>query len=130
VPPAINTRHLSSVDLRWSVEVDGLVRIPGLTQAAPYKSHPQPPNCVLRSLTSDPPKHEHSKQSRALSTNTQGTQGERKGEGATHEQFGSSKKQPSANKSDPWRSARSGLSSTTEARHLAPTLVGGKGAAP
>jgi len=32
-------------------------------------------------LPSDPSKHQHSTQSRALRTNTQGSQGERKGEG-------------------------------------------------
>jgi len=31
---------------------------------------------------------------------------------------------------EPRRSARSGLSSTTVVRHLAPTFVGGRGAAP
>ena len=76
---------------------------------------------------SDLPKHEHSKESRVLSTITQGSRAERKGEAATHERFGSLEKRPSANKSDRWRSARSGLSSTTAARHLAPTLVVGRG---
>ena len=38
-PSEVNTR-----------QVDGLARIPGLTQA-PYKSHPQPPNSVPRSPT-------------------------------------------------------------------------------
>ena len=76
-PSVVNTR-----------QVDGLARISGLTQA-PYKSHPQPLNSVPRSLTSDSPKHSLSRQSRALSTNTQGSQGERKREGETHERLGS-----------------------------------------
>ena len=50
VPTEVNTR-----------QVDGLARIPGLTEA-PYKSHPQPPKNVQRFFTSDP-----------LSTNTQGS---------------------------------------------------------
>jgi len=44
VPTEVNT-----------LQVDGLARIPGLTQAL-YKSHPQPPNSVPRPPTSDPPK--------------------------------------------------------------------------
>ena len=77
VPTEVNT-----------LQVDRLARISGLTHA-PYKSHPQPLNSVPRSPTSDPPKHQHSRQSRVLSTNTQESQGERKGEGVTHERFGS-----------------------------------------
>jgi len=38
----------------------------------------------VTSLTSDPPKHLHSRQSHAFNTNTQGSQGETKREGATH----------------------------------------------
>jgi len=41
VPTEVNT-----------LQVDGLARIPGLTQAL-YKSHSQPPNSVQRSPTSD-----------------------------------------------------------------------------
>ena len=67
-------------------QVDGLSRIPGLTQDS-YKSHPQPPSSVLRSPTSDPPKRQHSRQFRASSVNTQGNQGEKEGEGATHEHY-------------------------------------------
>jgi len=44
VPTEVNAR-----------QVDGLARIPGLTQAL-YKWHPQPPNSVLRPPTSDPSK--------------------------------------------------------------------------
>ena len=60
--------------------------------------HHQPPNSVPRSLTSDPPKHKHSRQSCALSTNTQESKGERKGQEATHERFGSENKRPPDNK--------------------------------
>jgi len=49
-------------------------------------------------IPSDLPKHWHSRQSRALSNNTQGIQRERKGEGGTHERICSSKKRPPANK--------------------------------
>jgi len=53
------------VVLDKDLQFDGLARIPGLTQAQ-YKTHPQSPNSVPRSLTSVPPKHQHSRQSRAL----------------------------------------------------------------
>jgi len=69
-----------------------------LNYASPTLTHPQPTNSVPRSPTSDPREHWHSRQSRALNTNTQGSQGERKGEGATHEHFGSWKKRPPDNK--------------------------------
>jgi len=74
-----------------------LGQIPELMQAL-YKSHPQPPNMVPRSSTSDPPKRQHWRHVRASSTNTRGSQGERKGEGATHERFGNWKKRPPDNK--------------------------------
>jgi len=77
VPTLVNT-----------LQVDGLARIPGLTQAL-YKSHPLPPNSGPRSPASDPPRHEHSRQSRVVRTNTQGNHGQRKGKGATHIRFGS-----------------------------------------
>ena len=63
VPTQVNT-----------LKVDGLARIPELTRAL-YKSHPEPPNSGPRSPASDPPSHEHSRQSRVVSTNTQGNQG-------------------------------------------------------
>jgi len=62
--------------------------------------HPQPLNSVPRSPTSDPltTESEFSRQFRASSTNTHRSQGERKGEGATHERFGRWKKRPPTNK--------------------------------
>jgi len=60
-----------------TLQVDKLARISGPAQALSYMSHHQPPNSILRSPTSDPLKHEHSRQSRAWSTDTKGSQGER-----------------------------------------------------
>ena len=57
--------------------VDGLARIPGY--ANPIKAHSHPLKIVPSFPSSEPPKHGHSQQSLALSTNTQGSQGEKKG---------------------------------------------------
>ena len=73
-------------------------RLASLDYTSPTLTHPQPPNSVPRSSTSDSLKHEYSRQPRALNTNTQGSQGERKGEGTTLERCDSLKKRPPANK--------------------------------
>jgi len=86
-PSGASSRLLGSQPSTPSVEVDGLARIPGLTQV-PYKSFSQPPNSVPRSPSSDLLLKRYT-QGSLVPWTTQGNQGERKGEGTTHERFGS-----------------------------------------